>query len=500
MTTGIGDLVAHLVTDTSQWSTGLNKAQSQMSSFASSITKQMAGMFAGFATADFAIGFGKQALAAAEEDIQATKKFQAVLDATGGSAGVTADEIGKLAEQLQRTTKFSDDATVGAAALLAKFTNIKGDNFKEVLKLAQDLSALKGTGLDESVELFGKALDSPIEGIARLRKAGVNLTAEQQEQIKSFMAVGDAASAQGVMLAALEGRIGGVAEATLTSTERMTNAWGVMIEAIGKSEAIPAANVFTKIILPQLELLGDGFQKSAAEADTFLERNKIVALKLAETWAGAFIPLVQIRNRIQDLNKLLEEQPKPALPEQLDEDAPGDWQGPLLPSGIDLDEPFKNKLKDLADELAILRDEATRTGIEIQDMFNAGKLTEGEANKLLDLQEEIEIQKEIQKMAKEAADEEEALQNKMMHGARKISDSAKPDDKLKPEDMKVGAFQKGSSEAVSAVHTAMRGNDTIQQKQLTTLEEIKAAAEGTQIAIEGMAGGAMGLVAGSLSA
>lgn len=243
----VGDLVAYLVTDTKQWASGLNKAMSDLQSFQSEAMSLVGGLTAslgGALSASVAIG-------AAESDIQATRKLQAVLDATGGTAGVTADEINDLATELQRVTKFEDDATVGAAALLATFKNISGANFKQTLGLAQDLAALKDMGLEEAVTALGKALNDPAEAFGKLAKMGIQFTDAQEKAIKVMAETGDMAGAQAELLKALEGTFGGVAKETVSASEQIHLAIGHISEEVGKV-LLPFVETLAGAVIPFL--------------------------------------------------------------------------------------------------------------------------------------------------------------------------------------------------------------------------------------------------------
>jgi phage-related minor tail protein len=129
------------------------------------------------------------------------KKLDAVLASTGGAAGVSGDEIRQMAGDLQRLTDFEDDATIGAAGVLATFTQIRGDTFKSAIVAAQDLSSVMGQDLQSSVVQVGKALNDPIKGITALTRVGVSFSEQQKQQIKQLMSVGDIAGAQAVILA-----------------------------------------------------------------------------------------------------------------------------------------------------------------------------------------------------------------------------------------------------------------------------------------------------------
>lgn len=252
----IGDLVANLSVNSAGFSQGLNKAQADLKSFSSSVVSNLSGI-AGTIGAVFG---AKMSLGAAEQDLQATQRLQSVLEATGGAAGLTASEIGKYASELQRSTNFADEVTVQAAAILATFKNIKGDNFKSVLRLAQDFSELKGVGLSESVSLLGKSLNDPIAGLAKLTKAGIMFSDAEEAMIKKMVEMGDVTGAQNILLMAMEQSFGGVAEAAVSPLTQINNLIGDIGEEIGRVLMV-AVKPLSQFVIPFLEQWGMGLGK-----------------------------------------------------------------------------------------------------------------------------------------------------------------------------------------------------------------------------------------------
>ena len=165
-------------------------------------------------------------------------KLDAVIAATGNSAGISTAEINALASELQKSTRFEDDVTRSAAAMLATFRDIKGDQFEQTLRLAQDLSETFGTDLKTSVMQLGKALEDPEHGLVALRRAGVVFSAEQEKLIKELAESNHLLEAQKLILSELEAKVGGVAETVgQTGTgaiERMKNSWDDLAESIGE--------------------------------------------------------------------------------------------------------------------------------------------------------------------------------------------------------------------------------------------------------------------------
>ena len=206
-------------------------------------------------------------LSAFRESEKSGKKLDAVLAATGGAAGVSGEEIRKMAGDLQLVTNFEDDATINAAALLATFTKIKGDTFQSAIVAAQDLSAVMGQDLNASIVQVGKALNDPVRGVTALRKVGVSFSEEQQQQIKQLQKSGDLAGAQAIILQELQNEFGGAARAVADPFTILGNVIGDIMEMLGgallptlQTIAVEVLGVFqrnTESIQAAFTLLGD---------------------------------------------------------------------------------------------------------------------------------------------------------------------------------------------------------------------------------------------------
>lgn len=168
-------------------------------------------------------------------------QLDAVLRSTGGSAGITRGEIDELANELQDLSGTEDEVIRRGAALMLTFTQVSGDVFPKAIEAALNLSMAMGTDLQSSIIQVGKALNEPIQGVSALRRVGVQLSDEQEAQIKQFMDINDIASAQNIILGELETQFGGVAAAmgdtTTGSANKLKAAWGDLLEAMGEQPA-----------------------------------------------------------------------------------------------------------------------------------------------------------------------------------------------------------------------------------------------------------------------
>lgn len=144
---------------------------------------------------------------------QAVSNLNAVLAATGGTVGMTSQELQDMASSLQSVTTFGDEAIIGMNAVLLGFRSIQGDQFTRTTEAIMDMSQVMGQDLVSSANMVGKALDSPTQGMAALSRVGFVWTDQQREMVKAMEESGDLMGAQEVILGELEKAFGGAARA-----------------------------------------------------------------------------------------------------------------------------------------------------------------------------------------------------------------------------------------------------------------------------------------------
>lgn len=145
------------------------------------------------------------------EEVQA--QLGAVLESTGGVAGVTAEMANDLAAEFMGLTRFTDEAVLSAENVLLTFTNIKDDIFPDATAIVLDMAQALGLDLQQASIQVGKALNDPILGVSALRRVGVNFTEAQGDVIRKLVETGQAAEAQRMILAELNTEFGGSAVA-----------------------------------------------------------------------------------------------------------------------------------------------------------------------------------------------------------------------------------------------------------------------------------------------
>lgn len=192
------------------------------------------------AGAAFSVGLGlaiRSAITEVQEAETVMRQTNAVIESTGGVAGVSAGHILELSSALSDVAAVDDEVIQGGANVLLTFKNIKAEGgvFDRALASTTDLAAhpMLGGDMAAAARMVGRALNDPLKGLTALTRAGVGFSAAQKSQIEQMVAFGNTAGAQEIILAELESQLGGTAEANVTATARMSVAWGNLAEQLG---------------------------------------------------------------------------------------------------------------------------------------------------------------------------------------------------------------------------------------------------------------------------
>lgn len=211
----------------------------------------LAGASGGAAAAiGVAVGaFGMTVSAAADAQV-VVAQTDSILESLGDSAVVTGDHIAELSQRVMEYSGFSDEAVQSGANTLLMFDQIQSaEVFDRAIESAADLAVKMGTDVPSAARALATVLSDPEGGMGRLKRQVGDLTDAQKEQVAAFMAVGDVAGAQKVILDSLDGSIGNLAEdygQTLTgSMDRARESMDELAESTGQS------------MLPVMESLAD---------------------------------------------------------------------------------------------------------------------------------------------------------------------------------------------------------------------------------------------------
>lgn len=346
------------------------------------------------------IDFGKACSEQFREDNQAAAILKSTLEATGATAWTTFKELEEMASGLQQKTNFAASSIESMQSVLLGFRNITGETFGEATKAILDMATVMKMDLSSAAQSIGKALDDPIHGMDSLKKQGFNFTAAQKQVIQSFLDVGDAASAQKIILDELNGTFGGAAEAAADYSTKIKNSFGDLQSGIGEFLAGFVNNKVGDAIVKGLTYLGDAFG-SFHENVAFLKAIKSEAAY--NEWFATLVPEKQIEAATYKINELS------AAIIQLKDDSLGpsareeivsslnlrdeDWDRIMEGGEEALEEILNQRLENWQDVLQMLKDIA-KTNQDLQEQENKRLEAESAINNLM-----LEISKNYEKLA-----------------------------------------------------------------------------------------------------
>jgi len=165
----------------------------------------------------------------------------------GAESGKVADRLNDMADANGRMLGVDQKVIKTTIAKLLTFkklastANMVGGAFDRSTMLALDMAELGfGTAESNAVQL-GKALEDPIKGLASLRRSGITFTAAEQDKIKALTQSNKLLEAQSLILAAIEGQLGGAALAGADASKQVA----VGIQQMKESFAMGFASAFT---------------------------------------------------------------------------------------------------------------------------------------------------------------------------------------------------------------------------------------------------------------
>jgi len=223
------------------------------------------GKLGGLIAATFSVAaitnFAKESLAAAEGVQVANQR----LDQIASSMGIFGAETQAVTDRLRAYAE-ANELNLGTDAEVIKATQAKllafkglaasadeaGGAFDRTTRASLDLAAAGfGTAEGNAVKL-ARALEDPTKGLAGLARMGVVFTDAEKEKVKALVESGNALEAQNLILAAVETRVGGTAEATATASEKMALAFDNVKETVGAA-LLPVFEQLSLSLLPLIE-------------------------------------------------------------------------------------------------------------------------------------------------------------------------------------------------------------------------------------------------------
>lgn len=232
---------------------GLNDGIQKQQSFLNKYKAQLATVSKQATITGVAIlGAAGLAVQAAREQQRANKQLDAVLLSTKGAAGITADEVKRLAGEYQNVTNFADEVIQSGQNVLLQYTNLGKDVFPAATEAMLNMSEVMGTDVESSARLVGKALQDPVRGVDALNRAGVRFTDQQKNMVESLVKSGKVIEAQKFLIQGLEKQFGGTARALADPITQLKNQVSEVAEEIGTA-LLPVVQDLAKQIIPVVQ-------------------------------------------------------------------------------------------------------------------------------------------------------------------------------------------------------------------------------------------------------
>lgn len=176
----------------------------------------------------------KEGIAVTEKFAKTQRGLTNALERNGKAAGFSRQQLSDITEALDEAVGAPRTLGNELQTMLAAFDNVKGEEYKDALMAAFDVTEVLGGNVETRLKTIASALDAPTEAAGKLRSVGITLTAQQKEQIEAMTNAGKTAEAQQLILEQLQGAYGGAAEASGGSARFMAGAMENVSIAVGK--------------------------------------------------------------------------------------------------------------------------------------------------------------------------------------------------------------------------------------------------------------------------
>ncbi len=240
---------------------GLKKAMSEFKRLETTGQKTAFALKKAFVPATAALGglavAGAKMVAAGEKAATANARIEQIATSMGLFGEETQKVTGRLvdlANEQARLTGVNQNTIKESQALLLTFKDIAssadevGGAFDRATQLTLDMASAGFGSVTDNAKQLGKALNDPIAGLTALRRSGIQFTEAQQDQIRTLVESGQTLEAQNLILKEIENQVGGTAEATANSTDKMKVAFSQASESIGMA-LLPAVEALLPLVI-----------------------------------------------------------------------------------------------------------------------------------------------------------------------------------------------------------------------------------------------------------
>jgi len=371
------------------------------------------------------VSFQRAAIGVAIEYERELFRISAQLEVLGSTTGFTTDQLEKMADSVARATLASESGVRKAISVLLQFRVGTRENFTDLIKIGQDMSAVFGGDLAANVRKLGRALEDPREGLESLKRFLPELNTEFAELTGNMVENGQAAEAQILIIDKLKARIGspgeGEGKGLAGQVDSLGQSWRELMKNLAATESFSAA-------VTGLDSLLTGVNNGLDDALVAQEKFKELQIEILESQEPSFF------------NKLF-----------------GD--------SLFQKERIAGLRRELVD-MRLIREEADRAAGAIQDTADArlrAQDAESKRNAALDREFNLAIAQESTFVAQLKEEEKQLKKLKTLYEAARVSilpPLQKLEEQYKKNSANVAAFQAADGASV----------EEQQQAQLAQLE------------------------------
>jgi hypothetical protein len=239
-----GNMIVTLVANTRKWSSGLQRAGRDTTSFGRVVSR---GLQIGAAALIGLVASLSRIVPAllnmGAESRKADVQLRFLLENMQGISKATDETVKRMAayaDRVNRATGIDDEQIKVIQKKLLVFKNVRksadetGGAFDRATSAAVDLAAGGFGNLETNAKLLGRMLDNPTKNLDKLNRAGVTFTETEKKKIVALAQSGKLYEAQDVILESIEGRVKGLAEESATPLERLNGQFAQLGDEIGE--------------------------------------------------------------------------------------------------------------------------------------------------------------------------------------------------------------------------------------------------------------------------
>lgn len=149
----------------------------------------------------------KQSIERANELNRVMTQTRSTIASTGMIAGMSAERIKEMADEIQETTAIQNDAAQAGMNMLLQYTRIGEEVFPQATQAMIDMATAINGGvipsasqLESTAKRIGSALNDPIRGLQRLTESGITFTDQEKDKVRALVDSNRIIEAQGVIL------------------------------------------------------------------------------------------------------------------------------------------------------------------------------------------------------------------------------------------------------------------------------------------------------------